>query len=441
LTPPAQQWINDGKEDRRVKKKELQVWLDKGWSCGRVLRHSEATRNQMANSARKDHEVRRSADHPYSFMPRGDQHPHRIHGIPADVRAKISAALTGRPQAPEHIEKRRLQHLGKHWSWGACSAARRLKSEAMSGKKNPWHGTRGPMGGRRHAPLTLEKMSVSQQALRQDPEFVARLNAARPRGESHWAYGKEVPAETRAKIAAAATGKIQSDETIQKRVESRVQTELESLAENEVRAFEQAVKVRTEEEMLLIRRLFPTNSRPYNILTGLITIRLGKQEQVATRYWQQAWNWLQAAKVIWWEVKPAVARLGTGHPLAPNQQSAHELRKVGVAKGVTRAKQAYAEIPQEERTALLTAWQQAWSASAIPAVSALTSERKLWPVRGRAYNILFGMQWILEGKADPETFERWRQAALFLRLSGREVLFTGAALAELDRVCPPAAIT
>ena len=440
-TKPPYQWVTNETEDRRVKPKDVQAYLDRGYTLGRSPFHTEAGRASVSVHSIAHHAAERAkgAD-AYAYAIRGDQHPSRIYGISEETRTKIAAALTGRAQSPESVEKRRLKMLGQHWSWAECSATRQKKSEAMTGPKNRWHGTRGPMGGLHHTSTTRAKMSASHKVLYQNPEFVSRVNAIRPRGEGHWAYGKEVPAETRVKISATLTGKAQPDETIQKRVESRVLFELSQITPEEDQAFRAALLVKTEEEMLACRKAFKINSRPYNILTGLITIRLGKQEHVAPRYWQQAWNWLQAAKLIWCEVTPAAARLGTGHRLAPTQLSAHELRKTGLPKGIGAARKAFAEIPEAERTLLLNAWQQAWSAPGPYSPATLIATRKQTAVRTRPYNILYGLQWITEGKATPASFPRWRQAAIFLRLSGREVPVGPEALAALDQACPAEAI-
>jgi hypothetical protein len=340
--------------------------------------------------------------------------PLKQHGYSEEFAREIAAAY--------EVAKR----AGRPWN----DEARQRRSESMKGC--PVHDGLTRKGAI-VSEETKKKMSDTQSAAYvQNPGAPQFTN--KPSGPEHWAYGKERDPETRAKISAALTGHEAPDITRVRMSNANVSNMLDAITPEEDQAFRAALLVKTEEEMLAIRKGFKINSRPYNVMTGLITIRLGRREQVAARYWQQAWNWLQAAKLIWWEVKSATTRLGTGHPLAPNQQSAHQLRNTGLGKGIGAARKAYAEIPADEHRAMLNAWGTGHTPTA------LVAERRNWPVRGKAYNILFGMQWIAEGKATAATFERWRQAALFLRLSGREVPLGPEAMAALDRVCPAGAI-
>ena len=319
--------------------------------------------------------------------------------------------------------------LGKPWS----EKARQKRSDNMKGK--PVHAGLTRLGTT-HTPETLAKMSEAQQRRAiDDPESFTRN---KPRGEDHWAFGVGPGPETRAKLAAAATGKVHADITRLKMSATHGQQSYDAIPAEEHEIYTQALRLDTEVDAIIQRRAFATNSRQYLILTGLMHIRLNRTDVVDPKYWQQAANWLvlsgrNSAELPGLTPRSATTRLGTGHTLLPGQVSAHDLRKVGVAKGVTQARQAFDGIPADERTTLASAWEVA---ATQKATSALVAERKLWPVRGRAYNILFGMQWIREGKATPETFERWRQAAIFLRLSGRDCPIGPEATKELDRVAP-----
>ena len=322
--------------------------------------------------------------------------------------------------------------LGKPWS----EKARLKRSDNMKGK--PVHAGLTRLGAVL-SEETKQKMTEARvQFYTTNPEGVAALDAARPRGEAHAFFGQERPADVRTKIAASNTGKVHADITRLKMSATHGQQSYDAIPAEEHEIYTQALRLDTEVDAIIQRRAFATNSRQYLILTGLMHIRLNRTDVVDPKYWQQAANWLvlsgrNSAELPGLTPRSATTRLGTGHTLLPGQVSAHDLRKVGVAKGVTQARQAFDGIPADERTTLASAWEVA---ATQKATSALVAERKLWPVRGRAYNILFGMQWIREGKATPETFERWRQAAIFLRLSGRDCPIGPEATKELDRVAP-----
>ena len=316
--------------------------------------------------------------------------------------------------------------LGKPWS----EEAKQRRSDVMRGQPVPGLSFKG----RKHRTATLEKMSESQQrrAL-EDPESFTRN---KPCGEAHWARRFGFAPEARSKISASLTGKEASDLTRARMSVANSARMLSAITPEENLVFHAAMEAKTEEEMLTLRKAFKVNSRPYNILTGLITIRLEKRDEVEQRYWQQAWTWLQEAKVLWWAVKSRTSRLGTGHALLPDQIPAHLLRNVGLAKGVTQARKAHDAIPQDEKDLLLKAWRMVGDKPGSYAAPLLTAARRGVPVRGRAYNILFGMQWILEGKATPETFPRWRQAALFLALSGVRFPFSPECCELVDHIVP-----
>jgi len=102
----------------------------------------------------------------------------------------------------------RKTNEGRHWT---CSPeARQARSERMKGKRPP----NLTMKGRTQSKDMKEKASQSHKEFyANNPEAVAALNAARPRGENHVFFGKDRPQETCDKIAASLTGKKQSPET------------------------------------------------------------------------------------------------------------------------------------------------------------------------------------------------------------------------------------
>lgn len=318
---------------------------------------------------------------------------------------------------------------GRPWS----EEAKARLSAQMKGKPVPPGLTRrGVVEGEE----TLRKKSVSMSKFfMENPEAVERMNRLRPREGRHWTFNTPRPESTRRQISLSLTGKVQSQATIDRRRATLDKIIYDQIPSEEHAAFEHALTLTTEDACILHRRSFPTNSRPYNILTGLMHIRLGRTSDVEVRYWQQAQTWLDltghtpegTGDPTPLAPRDASMRLGTGHALLPGQKSAHELRKAGRNKGVVRARQNFDEIPQDEREMLLSAWQ-------VGNTEALVAARKQTATRSRPYNILFGMQWIRENKATPETFERWRQAALFLHFTQQDYVIPSESLQELRRL-------
>lgn len=323
----------------------------------------------------------------------------------------------------------RAKAAGRPWS----EEARARMSEKMKGQPVPEKFT---FKGRRHTVSARQSSSKSHVALHEENgERRANYVASRPRGYAHWTFNTPRPESTRRQISLSLTGKVQSQATIDRRRATLDKIIYDQIPSEEHAAFEHALTLTTEDACILHRRSFPTNSRPYNILTGLMHIRLGRTSDVEVRYWQQAQTWLDltghtpegTGDPTPLAPRDASMRLGTGHALLPGQKSAHELRKAGRNKGVVRARQNFDEIPQDEREMLLSAWQ-------VGNTEALVAARKQTATRSRPYNILFGMQWIRENKATPETFERWRQAALFLHFTQQDYVIPSESLQELRRL-------
>lgn len=318
---------------------------------------------------------------------------------------------------------------GKPWSIKAKSR----RSEQMKGIR-PQHLT---FVGLTHSAITRIKMSETRRKLfAERPEVVAHHADSRPRGTSHWTYGKSRDESTRSKISQSLTGHTQSQDTKDRRRASLDQFTFDQIPPEEHAIYEHALTLKTEVEAIQYRRPYAPSTRIYTILTGLIHIRLNRTGDVEPRYWAQAASWLRLSGHIPEQKgtptcltpRDASTRLGTGHKLLPGQKSAHALRVKGVNKGVTRAKQNFDAIPEEEHVSFRVAWAAGTS-------EALLSEQKKWPVRGRAYNILFGLRLLRTGEATGTNFERWRQGALWLALSGHEVPLTDeVARQELARL-------
>jgi hypothetical protein len=307
--------------------------------------------------------------------------------------------------------------LGKPW----CLKARERRSESMKGK--PVHARFG-FQGREHRNDTKAKMSATRnQFFLEHPEHPAFTN--KPSGENHWTYGKKRDEATRKKISQALLGHVQSEGTRMRRAASLALAKMPDYTEAETRAFAAALVVPTEEELIALRKPFASSRTAYTVLTGILLIRLGNATEKNKKSWRQASSWLHASGNLKFDTLiPATTSLGRGYRLPEGQLSAHELRKTNIPKGVTRARKAFEAIPAEEHEALGRAWDAGDK-------DALWNERKNWPVRSRPYNILSGMLDIRNGLGTPERFERWRQAGLWLMLSGRVCPIGPAAMALL----------
>lgn len=117
----------------------------------------------------------------------------------AEIGAKISAALLGRPLSDEHREKLSLSHLGN-----THDAATRAKIGA---------GSRGNTYrlGQIASPETRAKLSASLKGHAVSDETRAKLSESL-RGNTN-SLGRNIGAEHRAKLVAANTGKVPSEET------------------------------------------------------------------------------------------------------------------------------------------------------------------------------------------------------------------------------------
>ena len=434
-TPHPRPWVTNGVEDRRVKLKEVEGFLAKGYTLGRQPFHTAASRAAIAAKTTQHHERERAATTPYAFMPRGDAHHNRIFGVSDETKAAISAGLTGKIQSPETIAKRRAKLIGQKKPWktdGTTAVARREKSEAMHGALNHWYGTHGPMEGKTHSATTLAKMSATHLTLNADPVHKSVMDASRPRGSAHPFYGKERDEAVRLKISQALQGQVQSDETITKRNATRERTDYEAIPKVEHNLYQQALVVSTEEELISRRRCTESGSRPYTILTGIMVIRKGEATEDNRKAWQQAATYIRLSgitNVTLLQKRDPSIRLGPGHRLTSGQIPAHQLRNTGRAKGIGQTLKSYNAITPEEHAAFARAWDTGQ-------IGELWDERMNWPVRGRAYNILSGLLDIRKCRGTVDRFERWRQAGLWLRLSGRECPVVDEALELLNQIVP-----
>lgn len=220
-TAPPRQWVFRGSESYRVPTKEVPAYLEQGYQIGRAQFHTKESRRAIRKKTTQRHEEEKAkGDNAYSYMPRGEEH--WLHGKERDekTKGKIRKKLTGIPKPPEHPVHQGLAK-GKHWNWSEEAKQKLKDSGARLGENNPWYGTLGPMGGKFHSEETKEKMSESHKEFyTANPNAVAALDAARPRREQHWTYGKERDAATRDKISRSLEGKTQSEATKLKRSES-----------------------------------------------------------------------------------------------------------------------------------------------------------------------------------------------------------------------------
>lgn len=252
----------------------------------RGFHHSPETREKMSASQLVEHQRRRSAPAPYTFMPRGASHHRCIYGVPDDVKAKISAGLTGKVQSPATIEKRRLKLVGQRKSWNPEARARR--SLAMQGI-TPTNGF--SFKGRKHTQATLDKKSATMQALhRQDPNHPCFTN--KPTGADHWTYGKARDEATRTKISQSLTGKSASEDTKAKMSETRARKAYEAITPEEHQVLHHVVQEASEPARLKHRAGLKPHERLYVLVTGLNTILTGRATPDTKRYWGPAAYWL-----------------------------------------------------------------------------------------------------------------------------------------------------
>jgi hypothetical protein len=213
---PKRVWVMRGVEQHRILLSEMAVYLQSGYVLGKNLQTDE-TKTAISKAITERHEKEQTKDDAYSYMPRGDQHHRRILGCPPEVAAKISKTLKGRPQPSTHPVGQGISIAkGKHWQWS--DESRQARSESMKGIV-PTNGL--TMAGKTHDDETRRLMSESHKEFyASNPEGVAALDAARPRGENHVFFGKERDAATRDKISKSLEGKTQSEATRLKRSES-----------------------------------------------------------------------------------------------------------------------------------------------------------------------------------------------------------------------------
>lgn len=281
-TPPSRQWVNNGVEDRKVKLKDVEDFLGRGYSLGRIFQHSLSQRDRVGEHFKAYHERERTQDEPYSYLPHGDDHPRCRLGISEETKAKISRALEGRKQTPEHIEKRRAKLIGQKKPWRM--EKRILRSLKMKGQR-PNMSRLGAVTSED----TKAKMSASHlRFYREDPTAVAALDAARPRGEAHWTYGKERDGATRAKISESLTGKVQSDATKQKRADALALARLPTYTPEEIALFD-ALRAGSPPPF----KLTHLSKAAQTVVQGLRLILTGGATDANRRYWRQAANWIK----------------------------------------------------------------------------------------------------------------------------------------------------
>lgn len=142
------------------------------------------------------------APHGYNMTPGGDFNPM----VMPELRAKISAALTGRTSKPfskEHRAKLSAARVGKKRSPEICHKMSLAKQGNTCGL------------GYKHTPEARRKISLSKQG---NTYFLGKTHSLETRRRLAAAnYGKKHSAETLAKMSAANRG----DKSLQKRPEAR----------------------------------------------------------------------------------------------------------------------------------------------------------------------------------------------------------------------------
>lgn len=280
-------WMTKDEVELKVLPHEHDTYLSDGWVFGRSVRHSKITVDAIKQGCRDWHKKESQKPDAYQYLPHGDQHHRRALGCPPEVRARISASLQGQTPSPASVEKRRLKMIGKHWKWSEDS--RKAQSERMQGEGNNRRGKPGHWKGQIRDLAIVQKASESLKRFhRENPE--ARFN--KPRGEDHWTYGRPRSEETRAKISAGLTGKVQSEETVRKRSDSMREKCMPVFTPEEEAIFHQFCAA-PPEQRIKMRKLIPSSNRAaYALLVGLDIILSGTKEQKPRRYWRTAEAWL-----------------------------------------------------------------------------------------------------------------------------------------------------
>jgi hypothetical protein len=213
---PPRQWVHKGKESCRIPVEKTQEYLEQGFVLGRPAFHTPESKKRISEKTSAQHQAEATkGEEAYSYMPHGEEHVWFGKERDERTKGKIRKTLTGVSKPPSRPIHQGIAK-GKHWSWS--EEAKHARSESMKGKK-PTNGL--TMEGRTHSEETKELMSESHKEFyASNPDGVAALNAARPRGENHVWFGKERDKKTRDAISKSLEGKTQSKATRQTRSES-----------------------------------------------------------------------------------------------------------------------------------------------------------------------------------------------------------------------------
>jgi hypothetical protein len=289
-------WVTKDGQELKILPHEHTKYLMDGWALGRAYTHSNETRLKIIDGNREWHRLESLKSDAYVYLPHGDQHHRRIFGCPPEVRAKISAGLTGLVQSAETIEKRRLKIVGTHWVWNPDS--KKQLSVSRQGEGNNRFGQVGYWRDKHHSEEEKQKTSESLKQFNREHPDVNRDN--KPRGEDHWTFGRERPEETRQKISASLTGKKQSTATKQKRAESLAMTKLPSFTPEEESIFHRILSAPTDRERECLARLISsTKQAPAKSLAlGLCFLLNGEWQTRDRRYWRTAETWLKKNNIV-----------------------------------------------------------------------------------------------------------------------------------------------
>lgn len=281
-------WVTRDGAELKILPHEQDRYLTEGWSFGRALRHTEASRLAMSVSHKAWHALAHQRDGAYDYLPRGDHHFRRIYGVSPETRAKLSKALTGLKQDPEAVRKRALLQTGKHWKWSEES--RQAWSQKQTGSGNNRYGQVGAWAGKQQPESMRQKRSESLK------QFYSTHVREGQSGEDHWNYGQHRPDATKQKIAASLTGRKDSQETRDKKALTAALAKMPAYTVEEIQLAKLLLTSPTLENAKQLRR--KQSRQCQELLWGIYLLKSGSATDENRRYWRTADVWLNHCLVM-----------------------------------------------------------------------------------------------------------------------------------------------